>query len=65
MIRNELPLEVLGATWYAEGETNGAPVTLERSLLDAASLEGDLVIRTSQTIELAITVKRRESISAH
>lgn len=65
MIRNELPLEVLGATWYAEGETNGGPVTLERSLLDAASFEGDLVIRTSQTIELAITVKRRESISAH
>lgn len=65
MIRNELPLEVLGATWYAEVETNGAFVALESSLLEAASLEGGLVIRSSQTIELAITVNRRESIPAH
>lgn len=65
MIRNELPLEVLGATWYAEGEANGVAVALEQSLLDTASPEQGLVIRTSQTIELAITVKRREGISAH
>lgn len=65
MIRNELPLAVLGATWYAEAESNGASVALERPLIDAASLEGGLIIRTSQTIELAITVKRRENISAH
>ncbi len=65
MIRNELPLEVLGATWYAEAESNGTSVALERLLIDSTSLEGGLVIRTSQTIELAITVKRRENISAH
>jgi hypothetical protein len=65
MIRNELPLEVLGATWYAEGEANGTVVALEQSRLDAAVPEQGLIIRTSQTIELAITVKRREGISAH
>jgi hypothetical protein len=65
MIRNELPLEVLGATWYAEGEANGTVMALEQSLLDAAAPEEGLIIRTSQTIELAITVKRREGISAH
>jgi hypothetical protein len=65
MIRNELPLEVLGATWYAEGEAIGTAVPLDQSRLETARPEEGLVIRTSQTIELAITVKRREDISPH
>jgi hypothetical protein len=66
MIRNELPLEVLGATWFAECCAERMYISLQScQLSDPNLLSQGIVARTSQTIELALTVKRREGITAH
>lgn len=66
MIRNELPLEVLGAVWFSECYAKRVhAVLLATQLEDPGLLAQGVVARSSQTIELALTVKRREGITAH
>lgn len=60
MIRNELPLEVLGATLYAEAFAKGLGVEVSPdSLRDEDLNKHGIVARSSQSIELAISVKRQ------
>lgn len=66
MIRNELPLEVLGATWYAQAHSAGSTAILSRSRLEVPGLDAQgIITRASQTIELAVSVRRREGIPTH
>lgn len=66
MIRNELPLEVLGGTMYAEAFAKEAALDISALDLEEPHLaEHGIAVRPSQSIELAITVRRREGIAAH